>query len=572
MKKRVSQYVNDNTIYRICFSVLAFIIIIITFSCSKDKGNYSYKDINLITVSATKTNAATGKPDSLWLKQSDTLSMELTLTQTQTSNDLSYSWYLTQTSSSAVNPKQFILGTTTVLKAVVNVLPGNYQLVCKITDNNDNVSAFKYYKLTVGAAPWGGQGWLVLQDQSATKNGNDISLIGTLDGSIHGDVYHNLYSITNGHKLPMGTNLINVADYVSAINTQKISFIYGNGGVEVNFFNYADTAYINNLFLITPSVINIQANFCRSQGLYEMLVNNGILYFRIVSAGTIKTPPIYYGAPVVGSWYANPNILTVDGSSDKSMTIYDDANKCFLEYYAAANYLCPSSRADIPNQHFVAYSGGAANLLPTAKGFDMNNIRQTLLFADNAQRLQFTAAPLTTQLYWNCFFRNSQKDSTFIYQIPAINAVTGYTNNFTSGRYYLDKNKCPGINTANLFAVPTHLTVPGGGFYYTNANQIYFCPLSAAAAQGASTASLGYAFATGTIIKVMKVLKTTFLTAPANEGKVLVVATDETANGNGNNVYYFNLSSTGTIVTPYVDKYTGFDKIVDIAFKKYVGQ
>lgn len=55
---------------------------------------------------------------------------------------------------------------------------------------------------------------------------------------------------------------------------------------------------------------------------------------------------------------------------------------------------------------------------------------------------------------------------------------------------------------------------------------------------------------------------------PATEGKVLVVATDETASGNGNNVYFFNINSNGTIPSTYADRYTGFDKIISISFKK----
>jgi hypothetical protein len=52
---------------------------------------------------------------------------------------------------------------------------------------------------------------------------------------------------------------------------------------------------------------------------------------------------------------------------------------------------------------------------------------------------------------------------------------------------------------------------------------------------------------------------------------MLVVATDETASGAGHKVYFFNLSATGEINTTPANVYTGFDKIVDIAFKKGLG-
>jgi hypothetical protein len=52
---------------------------------------------------------------------------------------------------------------------------------------------------------------------------------------------------------------------------------------------------------------------------------------------------------------------------------------------------------------------------------------------------------------------------------------------------------------------------------------------------------------------------------------VLVVATDETASGGWHKVYFFNLSATGEINSTPSNVYTGFDKIVDIAFKKGLG-
>ena len=69
----------------------------------------------------------------------------------------------------------------------------------------------------------------------------------------------------------------------------------------------------------------------------------------------------------------------------------------------------------------------------------------------------------------------------------------------------------------------------------------------------------------------MKVFKSGYTIAPTTDGKVLVVATDETANGKGHNVYFFNLTATGGITSTPPQVYTGFDKIVDITFKKALG-
>lgn len=173
---------------------------------------------------------------------------------------------------------------------------------------------------------------------------------------------------------------------------------------------------------------------------------------------------------------------------------------------------------------------------------------------------------------WNCFFRNDANDSTWVVQMPV---YISYSNNNITGRYFLNPVRCPGINEATLFANPTFLPAPGT-FYYVNNEKIYTCNVSPV--QGNSIANIGYSFPAGTIIKAMKTFESGYSGSslnpntpfPAKEGRVLVVATDETASGGGNNVYFININNNGTLQTTFADKYTGFDKIIDVQFKKDV--
>ena len=193
----------------------------------------------------------------------------------------------------------------------------------------------------------------------------------------------------------------------------------------------------------------------------------------------------------------------------------------------------------------------------------MNNMKYNLIYAENAQPLN------TSNGYWNTFFRNKTNDTTYLVQFPR---ALAYGNSFTTGRYFLTNAKCPGINSATQFACATFLPMPGGAFYYVNGTNIYTCKVGTLAT---STANIGLSFSGGTIIKAMKVFNSGYAVAPATEGRVLVVATDETASGKGNNVYFFNLSTSGDIigsVASPADVYTGFDTINDIAFKKALGK
>jgi hypothetical protein len=553
----------SHTIHRLLLRpslLLATLGVLALEACYKDMGNYQYTAPNQAEIGLTTS-------DSLSIRQNDTLTINVAISQTTGNDSLSYAWYLAQATASNPNPSQNLLGTAQNLHAQITVPLGFYNVVNKVTNKNTGVATFKYFYLQVIPAIQAGEGWLVLQDQSATQNGADISIILSRDGTTHGAVYNNLYASANGHKLPMGTNYMNVLNYNSVEAIQKLVFGYPGGGVQVKATDYTDSSYSNNWFFVPPGSVNVQANSVVNGGQWELLVNNNQVSYQSVNTTTLKTPPILFGAPVLGSWTISPYVMqcTYDGY----YTMYDTVHQCFFCVNVSSNNAMVPSQADVPNKHFSAYSGAAAALSPTRRGYDMNNVGKSLVYAECPQ--QITTGSGTS--YWDCFFRSNTQDSMWVIQFPAYLA---FTNNDTSHRFWLDPAKCPGIVQATQFACPTFLGLPGV-FYYVNGSSIYTCTI--AAAQGMSTASAGYAFPAGTIIKAMRTFRSEYsgpgsnpkTPFPATEGKVLVVATDETANGNGNNVYFFNLDPTGNIVAPYSDMYTGFDKIVDIRFKKLIG-
>jgi hypothetical protein len=490
------------------------------------------------------------------VKQNDSLKVDILLSQTIPSNDLAFEWMVTQSASFIGNPAQYVVGTAKNLRTKIVLPPNLYKLVVKVTDRTTGVSFYKFYSLNVDTSPWGGEGWVVLQDQPAAA-GCDISVITTRDGVTRGTVYSNVYFGANGYKLPVGTNKVNVINYSAPLRIQKVSFFYPNGGLQVRSTDFLDSSTHTTWYLVAPSVNNLQVNGMVNGGNYEYQINNDQFYYRRVNALTIVAPPIKFGAPVLGTWTLSPFVLN-NSSSEQYFTLYDKTNKCFLLYNGETSTLIPTNRPDVANSHFVPYAGTAAALHPTTgSGFDLNNIGRNLVYAENVQ-------PHSSATNYNCFFRNTAGDSTWLYQFPV---ALAYANNFAAGRFLLTSAKLPGINTATLFACPTFLTLPGK-FYYVNSNQIYTATVATLAA---STATVGYTFPAGTVIKAMKTFKAGYVTAPATDGKVLVAATDETASGGGHKVYFLNISATGDINATPANVYTGFDKIVDISFKKGLG-
>jgi len=530
-------------------------------ACKKDMGNYTYADPNSLTITTDMANVdpqVVVTNDSVVVRENDSLTINIIVAGTKSTDNLSYQWMITQSAATIGNPVQYIVGNNKQLKTKIIVPPNLYRLLVKVTDNNTGVSFYKFYQLNVDTSPWGGEGWVILQDQP-TQGGSDISVITSRDGLTHGKTYPNVYSLENGQKLPTGTYKVNVINYQPALRIQKVSFFYPNGGLQVKSTDFTDSSNHNSWFLVTPSAFNFQANGQVSGGQYEYIFNNNVLTYRAVNPNTIATAPIKFGAPLLGTWTLSPFVMN-NAISDYYYTLYDQANKCFLLYNVQTNTLTPTNRPDVANSHFVPYSGAASALnATTGSGFDLNNIGRNLVYAENAQPLVSGTQPV-----YDCIFRNNAGDSSFLYQIP-INLA--YTNNFTTGRFFLSQTNNPGINSATMFACPTFLTMPGK-FYYVNANNIYVCTVGNLAT---STSSIGYTFPAGTIIKSMKVFKSGYASAPSTESKVLVVATDETASGGGNKVYFLNLSATGTINGTPADVYSGFDAIRDISFKKALG-
>ena len=540
--------------------LLPALIVLAFYSCSKDLGNYDYNDANVITISTDMANVDPRviiNNDSIVIKQNDSLRVNILISQTKPSDELAYEWMITQSAATIANPPQHVVGNAAQLRTKIMLPPNLYKLVVKVTDKKTGVSFYKFYWLNVDTSPWGSEGWVVLQDQAG--QGSDISVITTRDGTTPGTIYSNVYSLANGAKLPIGTSKVNVINYTTALRIQKVSFFYPNGGLQVRSTDFTDSSIHDSWFLVTPPSFNFQLNGQVNGGQYEYVINNNMLTYRRVNAISIQAPPIRFGAPLQGTWTLSPFVMNNVGN-EFYYTLYDQANKCFLLYNVETNTLIPSNRPDVANSHFVPYAGPAAALHPTTgAGFDLNNIGRNLAYTENSMPLASGTQPV-----YNCIFRNIAGDSTFLYQLP-VNLT--YSNNFTTGRFFLSQTNNPGINSASMFACPSFLTMPGK-FYYVNGNSIYMCTVGNLAT---STSQSGYSFPAGTIVKSMKVFKSGYASAPSTEGRVLVVATDETASGGGHKVYFFNLTATGGINSTPAAVYTGFDKIVDIAFKKAMG-
>lgn len=544
-------------------SLIAFVCtLLIMGSCSKDKGNYDYVDLDKLMISTDMDKVDPTvfiTADSIELMQDDSLQVHLKVADSKgEKKDLKYTWYVTQYFQSSANPSIFVLDSTEVLRAKMRLTPNLYRLVVKVTDKGTGLSYSKTFALNVATAEWGGEGWLVLQE---TIGGSDLSVITTRAGEQKGKIFHNVYSSSNGHQLPVGTFRVNVIDYATTLRAQKVSLLYPNGALQVRSTDFADSSKADSWFVGAQPAMNVQSNGSAGgsgAGYEYLVVDNKLAYRQYASVAHVANPPLFF-PPYEGLSVA-PYVINA-AMSDQFYTLYDIDNKAFKLFNAVSSVL-----SNIPN-----YTPPVSNLDPrTGQGFDLNNIGDNLLHAEPAQPINAAG-----NIYWNCFFRDEQQTKTYLLQFPR---GISYANNFTTGRFQLTEENCPGINHATLFANPTFLQLPKGVFYYVHDNKVYTCQVRELAN---STAQANLTFPSGTVIKAMKVFKSGYTTPNVTatavpEGKVLVVATDESASGNGHKVYFFQIDAqTGTIKgspSNPADVYTGFDKITDITFKKALGR
>ena len=157
---------------RFQFLLLPALLIFVFCACKKDLGNYDYTDANVITITTDMANVdpqVVVTNDSIVVKQNDSLSVNIFLSQTKPSNDLSFEWTVIQNAANIANPTQYIVGSSQQLRTKIILSPNLYKLVVKVTDKTTGVSFYKFYSLNVDTSPWGNEGWVVLQDQSRRR-------------------------------------------------------------------------------------------------------------------------------------------------------------------------------------------------------------------------------------------------------------------------------------------------------------------------------------------------------------------------------------------------------------------
>lgn len=489
------------------------LLVLFTLSCAKDEGNYSYTELEKVSFSGEKNN------ETIFVRQGEPLTLSPEISYQGDASDLSYEWfvYLNSASASYVQDSTLIARTKSLNYTVspdVFVLGESYKLTYKVTNNKTGISVFQFYQLEVQDLFT--QGWIFLEDKAGRA---DLSMI-----LRNGTVYHDIYSGRNaGYPIadPRSFTISpqSVSDGV-AQDGKKFYIVGANDAIELDgntMQKRFDYAY---LFFQPPATIKpeyIAWGGVNGNNL-GLLINGGKLYPNMVGGfpGAKK-----FGAEMKSSSHnydydlAPQHISGVNYSDTYNVFVFDRLNRCF---YA------------VTSSNLNAFDPASQN---TAL-FDMNNVGMDLIKLDSSN----------VSTVRNAIMRTTDGSDAYLLQFRTTRTAVEPTINVAKQR--LD---APGLTKAADLSCSTlspHI-------FYVADGKLYRYEVTS------NTYTVEYQLPANEAVSKIK-----FERHGYGEGLPRLIVT--TWNGTEGKVYYFKVSSTGTV--QQLDKtFTGFGKIIDLAYK-----
>lgn len=511
----------DNKIYK----VLLLLVVVSAFGCYKDKSNQELMPINEIQINDPKSKST------LTIFQGDTLKLKpsLTLSMQEKMDKLEFSWILYNSNGliSLASPRSVISDKYDLKYPItpdIFTLGEPYVLRLKVTDKDSGVSSYISYNISIGNKF--GNGWLVLED----KNGvGDLSFIFP-DSTVE----HNVYTSRNTTVLVKPKKLeltpFSVSEDISAAG-KRLYILAESGSQEYNYLTMVKKFDYGYEFYLAPTIQKPQLMtwVSTSSGPSKLanlgiVVNNGKAHSNLVG-----------GFPGVKKWgdaALNPSgnlnyslaPYTAGGPNVAAM-FYDNTAKRFYNIVAFSN----------------TPGAGSLNAFPaiaSTTAFDLNNVGMDMIFQDSADVVH----------QYNAVMKGSD-NQPYILRFKTVNTSSDAPS-LTISKAAMN---APNILSYTAAAGSTNT----GHIYYSNLNTI------SRYETGSNSIVESYSFPAGENVTAIKYAKYTFNDKEATKKARLVVGT---WNGSEGKLYYFAISATGSMGS-YTKQFTGFSKIVDLAYK-----
>ena len=330
------------------------LLLLLIASCTEDKGNYTYSEVNKIQIDSIKTYRIT---------QFDTLTIEPYISQTLGTDEsnLEYLWYWFP--SGEMRMQIDTIGHEKTLKHYAAAQPGVYETRLKVTDKTTGVYSRKDFQVTIEAD---NSGFLVLSEIEGKAN---LAIINMANKCFQ-DVY---YAANNEFA---GSNPVGIAD----VDNQR-KYIHDivilckdeNGGVIVDPDNFKKKGSFSDMFFVSPKTINpnsyvsVFAEYSSGNRItYDFIINDGRLYnkdYSDVDWGTI----LKYRPEILGDYELSPHAFLYENS----LIFYDNKNYCFRVLNCAREEISTNKFSPAPLPE-----GTDISTLP----FDPNNVGLELVY------------------------------------------------------------------------------------------------------------------------------------------------------------------------------------------------
>ncbi len=322
--------------YLLIFGFLIFL----NSSCKKDHGNYSYKELNEVTINSTDT--------AFVIQQLDTLRVTPVITESIPGDVFTYAWtiYLK-------TPPPVVAHTSTLLSTERNFVkkifnsPNDYWLLLTVTNERTKIKAFQRYSLKVTGSFY--EGWLV----TSNKNGKAMISFVRKDNTVFYNPVQDINNIVlNGKALASYSGVIARLSQINIFTETEVyrlnadDFVV-NGTLE-NLFDNRTSGFEKPYY--TVNAINTDQYIIDKQSVHATITPN------------FGAPGKYserFAGPING-YEAFPYFM----SGSKFYTvIYDNLNKRFLntDYNSRTLYT------------FATFTGAA---------YDVNNVGKVMIAGD----------------------------------------------------------------------------------------------------------------------------------------------------------------------------------------------
>lgn len=489
--------------------------------CYKDKGNYTYHELEDFYVDSTAVTREFIMP------QYDTLRLPSRLVYAGDRSKLKYSWsaYL-YTPGLGGNPAD-TLATTENLAVPVALFPEKYWLeFCALDPATGQRTTFRYIMQVEGI----GSGMMVLYEKN---NQVDVDLVRThlLEGLLEEDVViRNLYTIANpGHPLTGRAVSIGMLKLPTA---QYINILSENDGVMLSPADMSITKDFRSEFSAPPDVVKPQGYFVpfgllssdfESSSGFELLVNGGQAYANMVLFALGKESAFSLLFAASGDYEAAPFPRYGLGR----IVIYDQKNKRFLGSSPLATTLTP--------------------IISNGTAFDFQNIGKDMVYMDYGYGGTYMSY---------AFFKDPvDNGKRYLYVLDL---------GSSAAKFLWDVSAYPKIANASLFTFGTR----GQLMYYAAENKLYQVKFDFNAGLENGTEDAWPFIPADEEITCIKLCPHPGRHLPENaKDKYLFVATYNNTTQKGK-IYVLQVNVTsGAIQQQPVAVYEDFGKIRELAFK-----